>query len=86
MRPGQEAPLKGRYTTKRDGGLTYEYDGLWFADNDRIVWAARVRRDGQVKAVLDGNIGEVGRLQQLFAARDAITTMIADRIEKLAEK
>jgi len=85
MRPGEEAPLTGRYTTKRDGGLTYEYDGLWFADNDRIVWAARVRR-GQFNAVLDGDIGGAWRLRHLFAARDAIATLIADRIEKLAEK
>jgi len=81
MRPTRDPLLKGRYTTNRDGGLTYEYEGFWFRAGDRIIWRGRVRRDGKLKGAPHGQFGNADSLKQAFAIRDAVTELITAAIE-----
>jgi hypothetical protein len=75
----RELSLTGKYTANRDGGLTYTYEGSWFVVEDRIVWRARVRRDGQLKGAPYGEIvaeEPIGEEHARDAVREAITTAI----------
>ena len=85
MRPIRDPLLKGRYTTNRDGGLTYEYEGFWFRAGDTIVWRGRVRREGKLKGAPHGQITDADTLRQTFAVRDAVTELITAAIEYLVQ-
>lgn len=48
------------YRTARDGGLTYRYRVTWIRRGERIGWAAKVTRDGELKGQPVGLIRDRG--------------------------
>ncbi len=38
--------ISGHYTTRRGRGLAYDYDAFWSLSGDRILWSAKVCRNG----------------------------------------
>jgi|RhiMethySRZTD1v2_1073278.scaffolds.fasta_scaffold1237959_2 hypothetical protein len=87
MFPENEPPapgdirVQGRHTTKADGNLAYEYDGYCFPIDDRFLWRARVYRDGKLRGMLYGRLGQ----DQAAAIQNSLTAAIAAKIEELRE-
>jgi hypothetical protein len=46
----------GKYTTKRDGGVTYSYEASWGTVGDRAHWSAKVKREGNFAGTPNGQI------------------------------
>jgi len=69
--------IKGSYATKRNARGSYEYDGFCFPVDGRILWRARVYRDGQLIETLYGRLGPGSPTPDLLAAA------IAAKIEEL---
>jgi hypothetical protein len=78
-----ELQFKGTYTTVRDGGLTYHYEGFWFKADSGIVWRARIQLTGKFAGSLHGHIVHTDALKQELAVRDAITDAVSRAIEDM---
>lgn len=48
--------FQGEYTTDRDGGRQYTYDGNWELHSRIVSWTARVRSVDNGPWVIDGTI------------------------------
>ena len=81
----EETRLRGRYATKRDGGLTYEYEGTYFKTDDLIVWRARVFREGIPRGTTYGRLSVDRALKGAAVQRDAVRAEITSAIEQLRE-
>src|SRR5439155_9260047 len=53
---GSMGRIAGRYTSRRDGGLTYTYDAKWQDAGEGIIWSATVRREGELAGTPSGQI------------------------------
>ena len=84
MPRSRELSLAGKYTANRDGGLTYTYEGSWFVVEDRIVWRARVHREGRLKGAPYGEIVADDPISEEHA-RDAVRAGITAAIERLQQ-
>ena len=85
MRPTRDPLLTGRYTTNRDDGMTYDYEGFWVRADDRIIWRGRVRRDGKLKGRPHGQIRDARNLRQTGQVSDAVAELITIAIEYLVQ-
>jgi hypothetical protein len=65
--------IAGRYTTRRDDGLTYTYDARWQEAGEGIIWSASVRRDDELAGTPSGQI------------RNTAGVRLADEIRRLVE-
>jgi hypothetical protein len=80
-----ELRFKGTYTTVREGGLTYYYEGFWFKTDSSIVWRARIQLTGKTAGSLHGHIADAGTLEQESAVQDAITGSVSHAIENMGK-
>lgn len=46
--------LRGHYTSRRESGVDYTYEGAWFALAHSVVWNAHVFRGGELASTLTG--------------------------------
>ena len=78
-----EIRLRGSYTTQRDGGVTYDYDGYCFRLDDRIIiWRSRISANGGARRMVEGQITR-STLREITPIRDAVRTAISHAIETL---
>jgi hypothetical protein len=82
-RSNRNPTLKGGHAATREGAA-YDYEAFWFRTDGRIVWRARIRRDGKLKATPHGVIVDDGTLGQEFAVRNAVTDLVTAAVEYLA--
>jgi hypothetical protein len=71
--------IAGRYTSRRDGGLTYTYDARWQEAGEGIIWSATVRRDGELAGTPSGQIRHVGGARLADEVRRLVETAIEIR-------
>jgi hypothetical protein len=65
--------IAGRYTTQRDGGLTYTYEATWQDAGEGIIWSVTVKRDAELAGTPSGQI------------RNAAGIRLADEVRRLVE-
>jgi hypothetical protein len=65
--------IAGRYTTQRDGGLSYTYDATWQEAGDGIIWSVSVKRDDELAGKPSGQIRHIAGVQ------------LADEVRRLVE-
>jgi hypothetical protein len=75
-RRGPEPRLAGDYVTQRDGGLTYRYDGSWFLAGERLVWRARIYRDGKFIALAHSDAEQADAEEPVASIKRAIASAI----------
>jgi hypothetical protein len=66
--------IAGRYTTRRDNGITYTYEATWREAGGGIIWSATVKREREVAGVPNGQI------------RSAAGVIVADEVRRLVER
>jgi hypothetical protein len=73
--------VKGKYTTKRDGGIEYTYTaecGMGGEDRKDWHWRAKVRRDGMLAGEPNGVILNA----RSFVEDPVLKYLVEDAIEK----
>jgi hypothetical protein len=71
--------IAGRYTSRRDAGLTYTYDARWQEAGEGIIWSASVRRDGELAGTPSGQIRHVAGVRLADEVRRLVETAIEIR-------
>lgn len=75
-----ELLVSGSYTTRRDDGLTYDYEVFWKSIGDMAIWYSRVTRDGMPKGRPSGTLD----LAPLPDIETQVTRVLEFRIEELS--
>ena len=71
--------IAGRYTTRRDGGLTYMYDATWRPAGEGIIWSATVKLDGELAGAPNGQIRNTAGVRLADEVRRLVETAIETR-------
>jgi hypothetical protein len=72
--------IAGRYTTLRDGGLTYTYDASWQSAGEGIIWSATVKRAGELAGAPNGQVRHPAGVR----LADEVTRLVETAIETRA--
>ena len=75
-----ELLVSGSYTTRRDNGLTYDYEVFWKSIGDMAIWYSRVTRDGIPKGRPSGTVD----LAPLPDIETQVKHVVELRIEELS--
>jgi hypothetical protein len=73
-----EGRCTGAYTTRRDGGIAYEYEATWRTTGNSAIWNSEVRREGLLVGVPAGTILNV----QGADLEAMVKSLVEDAIEK----
>ena len=71
--------IAGRYTSVRDGGLTYTYEARWQEAGEGIVWSATVMREGESAGTPSGQIRHITGVRLADEVRRLVETAIEIR-------
>jgi hypothetical protein len=66
--------IAGRYTTRRDNGITYTYEASWQEADGGITWSTTVKRERELAGAPNGQIRSVAGL------------VVADEVRRLVER
>lgn len=75
-----EPLVSGSYVTRRDDGLTYDYEVFWKSVGDMAIWYSRVTRDGIPKGRPSGTVD----LAPLPDIESQVKRVVELRIEELS--
>lgn len=63
--------IHGTYTTRRDAGVRYTYEGSWMEVSHSVLWNARIFRGGELAGALAG---------RFHADADALSPLVVARV------
>ena len=72
--------IAGRYTTDRDGGISYTYVASWHEAANGVVWSATVKRDQALVGAPGGQLRHVAGVK----LADEVRRLVELAIEKRA--